>query len=373
MFDPQLLRVITGVIILLLIVLLPVRQGTGSKRAYLGLLIGVASVIGLCSLVLHLGHFVLVNSGEDEIKGQVERMQGDQATHIPKNLIIIDGSSETELGLDYEAVQEELRRDGYDVTVVQFAGAGATHVERYALLESFAEEIRERGLALSPNTRLMLEVVQDYDLIPTRFFKEIQHTTRGYHAATFGNLAYTMQSMRILDVAFDQNTLDDLFGLFQNVLISKLDIGLIPQMQLYDTLVDYPSFIPNPGHNRLFKFTPYDADQYVKGPQEDFKPEWASFTEYRTKRIERLFGGGITESDYFSVPNDANLPAGSYAHAFCRWRGRAPCIDGTDPAIYGRLGALDYYWNRDHLTTAGAKIYSEYFAQQLIAQHVVIK
>jgi hypothetical protein len=371
--DVEFTRVILGVCILLAVALLPVRKDSSSRYAFLSIMLGAATAIGLAALVLNLGDFVLDNPDEGIVKGQMEIMQRDQIAHVPKNLIVIEGSSQTLLGIDNAAVEEELRSSGYDATVVQLAADGGTHMERYTMLSRFAAEVMRHGLSLSPNTRLMLEVAPGYDMHPVRFFMENKDTLRGYYFADFANIAFAMHSMRIVNQQFDANNMASLAALSHDALVSTFKIGLLLQMRPFQDVDPLSSFQPMNAPKARYTFRKYDAQKYVRTPADDLDEASIDLTEYRTGRIADLFGSGITETDYFSVPTANNERMMRYAHSFCRWRASAPCIDATDPAIYEVLDSADDYYNRDHLSQSGAEIYSRYFAQQLISQAVVIK
>lgn len=371
--DQQLIRVLIGTVTLLIIALLPVRRETGSRRAYLGMFIGLAGAFGIASLFLHLGDFVLDDGGESLVHSQIRVIQHDQKDHIPKNLVIIEGSSQTALGLDNAAVESYLRQAGYDASVVQLDGEGATHIGRYTLISRFLTEMRRHGLALSPNTRLMLEMSPGYDLDPLRFLGAIKDTPVGLNNASFGNMAFTVENIRLLHQPFTPATFAVLGGMFQNTLISELHIGLVLDMQRFDTLGDVSPFSPLKGQNRAYKFDTYAPHRFVDAPPEPFQAAWLDFDTNRVRRLTALFDGKLTEADYFAVPTATNDGLMAYAHSFCVLRGKAPCIDAADSAVWGRLDSSGYYWNRDHLSAAGAPIFTRYFAEQLIAQGMVVK
>lgn len=366
-------RVLIGVAILLLIALLPVRKDSGSRHAFLSIALGVAIAFGLGALVLRLGDFVLDNPDEGMVKAQIEHMQQDQAGHVPRNLIVIEGSSQTLLGIDYGAIEAELRKAGYDATVVQLAADGGTHMERYTMLSRFAAEVGRHGLSFSPNTRLMLEVARGYDTHPVRFFMENKDTLRGYHFADFANIVFATRSMQIMHQRFDANDRAALAALAHDALVSTFKIGLLLQMRPFRDIEPLPSFEPMDAPRARYRFRKYDAQRYARAPAAALDQASIDMTAYRAGRIAGLFGTALTETDYFSVPTVNNEQTMRYAHSFCHWRGAAPCIDATDPSVYGMLDSPADYFNRDHLSHAGAQIYSSYFARQLIAQQVVVK
>jgi len=368
----ELTRVLIGVVILLFIALLPVRKDSGSRRAFLGVALGIFIPLALANLVFYLGDFQLDNPDEGVIKAQIETMQADQAKGIPKNLVIIEGSSQTALGVDGASIERELRQAGYDTTVVTLAGLGGNHLERYKLLTRWAKEVKRHHLALSPNTRLLLEVAPGYDNNPMRFIDRNKDTLRAYYYATLPNVVYTMQSMHVINKLYDDTAIEEFTDVTADALMSSLKIGLLPYMRRFDGVDPISAFAP--ARTGVYKMKPYDPEHFVKTPPLPLDPIWTDFSTFRAHKMAVAVGDSITEVDYFSVPvmprQDKAL---EYAHSFCAWRKPAPCIDSTDPAIYGAVDAPQYHYNRDHLSKSGAAVYSHYFAQQLIAQGVVVK
>lgn len=356
--------------LLLVVVLFPTRQASSSRRAFLGFLIATLVTICGIALVLHSLDFVLADVGEAIVKSQIGKLRQEQASHIPKNLIIIEGSSQTALGVDYDAVEKQLRDAGYDVAVIQLSGAGGNHLERYTLLSRMAEEMQREGLSTSPNTRLMLEVAPEYDENPVIFFLANKDTLRGYHYSTLSNLWFAHRSLQI---ARGNPNYAALGAILRGALMSMFDIGLLPQMRRFDDLEPAPPFGPASRPAPNFHFRPFAADKYVRKPAPPIDPKWIRFARYRAERIRTLYGGEAARVGYFSVPTVGYDKQMRYAHSFCHWKGAGVCIDATDPSLYGALDSADDFYNRGHLSAKGAEIYSRYFAQQLIAQGAVVK
>jgi len=366
----ELTRVLIGVAILLLITLLPVRADSRARHGFLGFILGIALVSGVVALVLHLGDFVLDSPAVSVVKTQIGVLQRDQADHVPKNLILIEGSSQTALGIDAAAIEEQLHQAGYDASVVQFSGVGGNHLERYVSLQLFAQELRRHGLALSGNTRLLLEVAPGYDRDPMRFMLNNRDTLRVYRYATLDNLLFTLHSLSIMGQHYDARTREQVGALIQDMLVSSLDIGLLPYMRRFDAVEPSPAFVPAPTQGR---FKPYDPRRFADAPPAGIDPRMVQFIAYRSQRLQDLFGGGVTEVDYFSVPTVNNMNMLNYVHSFCAQRKPAPCIDATDPEIMAAVDLPRYFTGRDHLSIEGAAVYSRYFAQQLIAQGMVVR
>lgn len=370
--DTELTRVLVGVAILLLVALLPVRKDSGKRRAFLGFVVGIFLVLGLASLVFWAGDYVLDSSDESVIRDQIDTMLRDQAAGVPRNLIVIEGSSETALGVDGKSIEEQLRQAGYSATVVTLVGVGSNHLSRYKQMARWAAEVRRHGLAFSPNTRLLLEVTPGYDADPIRFIDKNKDSLRAYYYADLHSVVYAARMLYILGGSSDPNAMASEFGdLISDALTSTFKVGLLPYMRRFDDVEPAPAFLP--ARSGYTKLKPYDPEQYAKSASVLLEPRWTELEAFRGQEMAAAVGA-VTEVDYFSVPvlptRDQAL---EYAHAFCQWRRPAPCIDATDPAIYGALDGPQFHFNRDHLSRWGAAIYSRYLAQQLIAQGVVIR
>lgn len=109
------------------------------------------------------------------VRGQV-----DHLIHSPgwenKPLVILEGSSVTEFGIDQELLEKTLHEHGINATVLKFSLPGANHFERLFMLELFIKKVVQiyphHPFEKAPVV-LLSEVFQIYDQNPLdHFFKE---------------------------------------------------------------------------------------------------------------------------------------------------------------------------------------------------------
>ncbi|HEY3643883.1 MAG TPA: hypothetical protein VGM16_00980, partial [Gammaproteobacteria bacterium] len=92
----------------------------------------------------------------------------------------------------------------------------------------------------------------------------------------------------------------------------------------------------------------------------------------RADRTSALFGETLKGIGYFLITS-LDKPQLKYGYRFCLKLRGAACIDGAAPEIRAALNESRFYFNNDHLSGLGAELYSRYFADQLVAQGVVVK
>lgn len=362
--------VIAGACILLIVALLPVRRNSGKRYAVFGFIFAAVATLCILNMGLDLAGYVVDCADEQILKANLDQVRSDYAGHVPRNLVVIEGSSQTALALDAQAIEEKLRGWGYDVTVVDLAISGGNLLERYTLMQRFTMEMRRRGLPYASNTRLLFELHPDYDHEPLRFFAFYEDTLQTYHYSEFSNLLYAWRAYRGAGGALDKQALSTFGDFLSHCIVWTFKIGLLPKMQKFDLLTPMQAFTPydgpvkTNGYNRR-AFPDLVAKKGTKGIS-------AQAMNRRVQRVTSLFGDGLSGYGYFLIPS-LDRRKMNYGHAVCARRLAPVCIDASDPSIYKTLDASHDYYNRDHLNREGARIYSDYFARQLVADQVVVK
>lgn len=362
-----------GALALFIVCLLPVRENTGRGLAFLGVLAGAVATLAAVNGFLRFGDYVLDDRDERLIKGQILLVKAAARTgHVPDNFIIIEGSSQTAEDLDCVAMQRQLQQQGYDVLIVQLAIAGANNLERYTLVKRFSEEMRRQQLRYGKNTQLLVELHPGYETQPLALFKRDQDTLRGYYYSSFTNLGIALQTYRQLDQIPDRETLSSMGDMVSKAIMSSMTIGLLPDMERFDWLPGAPAFDANKDPWSTYKFTPYDPNELTSLSPATAPQVSPAVVHARAKRLAGLFGSEIGATGFFFLPS-TDMDKMIYGHGFCRQSAADTCLDASAPAIYPELDELPYWFNADHLTTAGMEIYSRYFADLLVTRHVVIK
>jgi len=369
--DSQLAQVITGACILLAIAFIPVRQPSSNKFAFAGFMAGIAVIIACTSALFHFADFVVDGDDEQILKAQIDHVAAAEANgHIPRNLLIIDGSSQTALGLDIAAVEADLGSRGYDTTIVDLSLVGGNLLERYTLDERFKDEMQRHRLSYGSNTRLLLELHPKYDADPLRFFDVNVKAARTYYYANLGNLYFTVNYYLESNRRFDAKTINILGDMLSHCFVWSFKIGFMPEMKYFDALSDLPPYTPETGQYETFVFNRYDAHMYTRlDPRIAVQPSFLGL-EVHTNRLKDLFSNSIGEVGYFLVPSLDRIKM-QYGHTYCVTHKNSACIDSSNPTLLNQLDNAQYWLNRDHLNSEGSPVFSAYFADELVAQAVV--
>ena len=114
------------------------------------------------------------------VRGQIDHVL-HTAGWQKKPLMILEGSSVTEFGINQELLQKKLQEQGIDVTIVKLALPGANHFERLFMMQMFLTKLaslsHHHEIEAIP-VILMSEVFETYDQNPLNLFLKESHTQR---------------------------------------------------------------------------------------------------------------------------------------------------------------------------------------------------
>jgi hypothetical protein len=276
-----------------------------------------------------------------------------------QNVLIIEGASYVEGGVDVKVLRKELEALGYSVRPVRIALGGANHFERYRL---FQDVVASLGSEPQPGQRwiFLAEIHSTYDSNPLEQFERNHDTARAYHYLTASNafqaaLAAHGSGVKPTDSATD-------WMLFRHALVNTFNVGLAQR------LVPEQEIRAANGRvgNRKARFA-FDADQLLNeaknpGPPGAVAP-WVFGV--REARARALWGRYGVEWVYFGVPG-TRVGQLRYIRRICAATS-APCIS-PDPALIEALGTPSHWRNAGHLSGKGALVYSAWLAHELDRQ-----
>ncbi|HEY3645432.1 MAG TPA: hypothetical protein VGM16_08850, partial [Gammaproteobacteria bacterium] len=243
MYDIAAIRIAVGILALLAITLLPVRQDTGRRYALLGFLAGLVVLFGIVQFVVRAGDLVVDNEDDQIIRHDIDRVRDAEAGgHVLKNMLLVDGSSETKLGLDPDLIRDRLKAQGYDVLVLVLAEGGANILERYTMMQRFSREMQLAGLRYGENTRLMMELHPGYESKPVRFFEDNDASIRSYYYPSIGNLLTAAHIYHELGVTPDLDDASVFAEMYTHSLVWDLKIGYAPLLRRFDSLYGISPF-----------------------------------------------------------------------------------------------------------------------------------
>lgn len=158
-----------ALVLLVLVAALPMpRHG----RPILGVVVLLAGIVGgawLVRLVIARTPQVANTRASAVLKYASHRLS--EASE--RNVLLVDGGSYVERGVDATQLERELDALGYSVRAVRMAMIGANHFERYRMYEELvsrwpsAKRAQQRWV-------FMLEVQSDYDHDPLAQFRKIK-------------------------------------------------------------------------------------------------------------------------------------------------------------------------------------------------------
>src|SRR5688572_7905857 len=121
----------------LLLVLVASLPAAGGRAAWACLMVWAAALLAAALLIARgvdaLGY--RVQASTSEVRKYAE---ATLAAPSEPNVLLIDGASYSESGVDVKVLQQELAKLGYSTRPVRIALGGANHFERYRLYEDIA-------------------------------------------------------------------------------------------------------------------------------------------------------------------------------------------------------------------------------------------
>jgi hypothetical protein len=343
-------------VLLLVLGALPATPGGSGK---VGALVFVgAFLVGVLGLRLALERSDLLPDSEASAVVKYAASELNRVTE--QNVIVVEGGSFADRGVDVADLHSELDRLGYSARVVRIALAGANHFERLRLLQDIERRLKPRGE--SGQRWLFLNEVHDhYDRAPLAGFRRNPDTTRTYHYLTAENAWYVAAALRSPDVTQPAAWR---WPLFRHVLINSFNVGVGTR------LVSPSSIVASKGTNsglarysRRFAGLDAQLEEMDEPPELKGWPIWLdTIREPRARAVWQPFAD---EWIYFGLPSTRRTQL-RHVRAFCG-AGRHRCIAPNEKL----LDALDdptLWFDRGHLNPRGSEVYSRWLARQLHKQ-----
>lgn len=284
-----------------------------------------------------------------------------------KNVLIIDGGSYAQRGIDPVLLTKLLKKGGYSVRVVTLAMSAANHFERHQLYRDLVSRLPPKA---DPKQRwvMMAEVQMQYDTQPLAQVARNHDTTRNLHYLTPTNTYYALLAQR--DPSLEPPSLEPWrWDLFRQTAINALNVGVS------DRLVELEGAkVAKVGLRRSRGFSgEFDMEgvmEEVSSPSPLRKPpRWTR--RIRERRLLETWGSRLDELVYFSVPSTRREQL-EYGTNFCEVT-RRPCIAPHDSKLLRRLKARRYWKDVGHMNSMGAQRYTEWLAARVLALRVLRK
>lgn len=310
----------------------------------------------------------LVAGAERELKAAI-------ADPAVSRILLFEGSSYSARGLDGHLVAREFsEQTGVGTASVQLTLDGSNHFERYWMLSIVISRLdqAQREALRRKELVLMMEIQSRYDLDPLNNFTRNERTYRTYAYMGPGNALAALHSLALNGTGKPATAL----AVLEHVAINMSSLGGFRRMSRIDGLRVSPGYLPLDGSKAGYR--------YKKGPRvqaalrhvaawrrEDrlvamAGKELAWIGPVRIARFDDLLDGMLDRRMFYAVASAD--PADVYHVAtFCAVRQDGACLDYEDAGLMSSLDG-SAYWNDDrHLTRAGARVFSHWFAGRLAA------
>lgn len=282
------------------------------------------------------------------------------------NVLLIDGGSLAQKGIDAGLLEKELERRGYSVRAVRLALSAANHFERYELYRDLVDRLPRSA---HPGQRwiLLAEACVQYDLEPLAQFHGNRDTTRALHYLTPANALQAILALR--DPELDPPAV----GFWQwdfarQVAINAFNVGEANRLVPFDEVKADRGAVPG-SRERLRRNVDIEPIlSEIRRPTPDpAPPRWLK--RIRERRLSQLWGDRLDEVVYFGTPS-TRVDQLKHVRGVCG-KTKRKCIPPTDPEQYRRLESRGYWIDEAHLNRKGAREYTKWLAQRLVEANVL--
>lgn len=340
-------------LVLVLVASLPAASG---RAAWSCLLVWAGALVAAALLIARsvdaLGF--RVQASTSEVRKYAEAQL--QAPSEP-NVLLIDGASYTESGVDVKVLREELAKLGYTARPVRIALGGANHFERYRLYEDI---VRSVGAGPRPGQRwiFLAEIHSTYDTNPLEQFERNRDTARAYHYLTPSNAFQAALASHGPGVKVPPSDLD--WTLFRHALVNTFNVGLAQRIVPEEKIRAVDGRVHGQSKAR-FGFDAGKLLDEARNPSPPGAvPAWV--WEVREARARDVWAGHDVSWVYFGVPG-TRVGQLRFIRRICAVT-PAPCIS-PDPTLIEALGTAAHWRNAGHLSPKGALVYSAWLAREL--------
>ena len=347
------------------------KMGPALIAAVFGLVLGVW---GIHELTLSLGFWPTTET-RAYTAYNIEEIQ-QRPEQLPPNVILIEGGSYAARGINCERLETALADRGYPTKVIQFARAGAPHLERAVEWQHF---VRHAGPAAvrEMNRRNLLwfsEVARAYDLNPVAQLSSNLFTTR--------TLAYLQPSIAIqafealwLSHQYDGTQLppkETLVNVFQHGLLNTFNIGMLHRYEHWtSTKTIEPRFLLD-RTNKNFQYRPIPLTNYLS----EFPK--AATNPPLDLRWRKLFEADVAATGlkpkrvFFATPTRDHGTTIHIARFESTFKNEPIITLAGERELYNDLETPAAWYDYGHMTATGANRYTDWLAKKIIAKGLVV-
>jgi hypothetical protein len=305
----------------------------------------------------------VVQFGSDRLK------QDDRS--LGRYVFVIEGSSPTSRAVDGEQLEAQLRSAGIATSVIQIALDGANHVERLQILREFVQGLGDKEIEQLKRSRVIFcrEVEYYYDRDP---FNKVES-----NAFTDRTLSYVnLQSLPEIIRWFGLNShwiglirKRDLVGSIAAMEAFNLfRVGYLERIQTGGSLPPQNGFVPRETRSPDFNPSGPLPLNFPNDPSKTDLKIYHSTTAWvasRDAEYARLFEKVGATPCFFTVTS-WSAPMYRYNLWFSQSPKHQPFFNGDTLALRKRLADPGLWADELHLKPAGARIFTQAFANYFI-------
>lgn len=339
----------------LLLVLVASLPAAAGRAGWACLVVWGAALLAAALLIARgvdaLGYRVQASTSEVRKYAEAELKDPSEA-----NVLLLDGASYTESGVDVKLLRQELEKLGYSARPVRIALGGANHFERYRLYQDIVESL---GSGPRPGQRwlFLAEIHSTYDTNPLEQFERNRDTARAYHYLTASNAFQAALASHGEGVKVPPDDLD--WTIFRHALINTFNVGLSQRLVPEQAIVAENGRVPNNKGSTAFDAAALLQEAKYPSPPGGV-PDWVwNVREARARALWRPFD---VQWMYFGVPG-TRVGQLRFIRRICAVT-QDPCIS-PDPVLIEALGGRTNWRNAGHLSSKGAVVYTTWLAKEL--------
>ncbi|MFZ4115978.1 MAG: hypothetical protein ACOYK6_04535 [Chthoniobacterales bacterium] len=341
-------------------------------KSFLGILLFFFSVLLGVRCLISSKWFYPEADAITHVHGQVDhllRRPGWQK----KPVLILEGSSATEFGIDPELLEKKLVEKGIDVTVLKFALSGANHFERLFMMQIFLEELGKlhRSELKQAPVILMSEVFDAYDQSPLYLFFKESNTQRSLVWLEPHNV---LIAWRALQASSSEG--ENLYSIFlEHLFLNRFAVGIFSTLEPLCYHKKVSGFYPLQKAKGTFDYSKTqeafekamvtsDASPKIAMPP----PGWRIY--YRELYTQM---GSIVHSLAFYALPVLEVQRRDYQSAFAAALPAHTLMLGpASPQFMKTVLQKNYWFDGVHPTGAGAPLFTEWLAEEISAHWVEI-
>lgn len=287
-----------------------------------------------------------------------------------KPILLFEGSSVTEYGINGELLEQLLSRKGIPVTVLQFSLPGANHFERLFMLQLFLEELgksHRQELAAAP-TILFSEVFDAYDQDPLYLFKKEAYSLRAIQWLHPWNALAAWKASRVNHDGKDASLS---WELFEHVLLNHFSVGIFSSLQPLNYKKKMNAFCPLSGTKKTFDYQKaakeFEASLLLPSTATSIKIPYTGWLVYYRALYEEL-GGACHALVFYALPT-LEPQRRAYQNAFTQHvPPHTTMLDPASSAFMQTLLHQENWFDGVHPQGAGAILFTEWLAEEIVQQ-----